>query len=379
MDSSERVSEIVPERVSERVSEIVPERIAVRDNVALMPGYHSPQLDVAVRLNTNESPAPPPEGWAEALVGVLAGIDWHRYPDRAARELRVAVAEHEGVAPEQVFAANGSNEALQCLMLAFGGPGRLALAFEPTYALHSHISVLAATEVMSGERRDDFSLDPDYAAAMVSRHRPAVTFLCSPNNPTGMVEPQSLLERLLADVAALPGLLLVDEAYGQFASRTAVRLVDESRPLVVARTYSKTWSMAAARLGYLVAPSWVVAELEKVALPYHLDAFKQAAGRLALAYEREMKDRMAVLVAERERIAAGLDQLPVRHWASEANFILFRPCSADGEAVWAGLAARSVLVRNCSSWPRLAGCLRVTVGAPAENDAFLSALSEVLI
>lgn len=370
MNSPERVSESIPERVSERVP--------VRDNVALMPGYHSPQLDVAVRLNTNESPVPPPKGWAEALIGALADIDWHRYPDRAARGLRIAVAEHEGVAPEQVFAANGANEALQCLMLAFGGPGRSALVFEPTYALHSHIALLAATQVISGERRDDFSLDPDYAAAMVSRHRPAVTFLCSPNNPTGMVEPQSLLERLLADVAALPGLLLVDEAYGQFASRTAVRLVDESRPLAVARTYSKTWSMAAARLGYLVAPSWVVAELEKVALPYHLDAFKQAAGRLALAYEQEMNDRMAVLAAERERIAAGLDQLPVRHWASEANFILFRPHSADGAAVWNGLVERSVLVRNCSSWPRLAGCLRVTVGTPAENGAFLSALREVL-
>ena len=355
-----------------------PDRLPVRDSLALMSGYHSPQLDVAVRLNTNESPVPPPDDWAEALRAAQAEIDWHRYPDRGAHELRAALAKHERVAPEQVFAANGSNEVLQCLLLAFGGPGRTALTFEPTYALHSHIARLAATEVVAGERLDDFSLDASYASAMVAEHRPAVTFLCSPNNPTGMVEPPELVERLLADVAALPGLLLMDEAYGQFDPHTAVDLVDESRPLAVARTYSKTWSMAAARLGYLVAPSWVVAELDKATLPYHLDAFKQIAGRLALAYEDEMNDRVADLVAERERIAAVLDRLPVRQWASGANFILLRPDSGDGEAVWEGLVERSVLVRNCSSWPRLAGCLRVTVGTSAENDAFLSALSEVL-
>ncbi|MCY3910587.1 MAG: histidinol-phosphate transaminase [bacterium] len=355
-----------------------PERLPVRESVALMDGYHSPQLDVAVRLNTNESPVPPPEGWAEALRAALAGIDWHRYPDRGAHELRAALAKHEQVAPEQVFAANGSNEVLQCLLLAFGGPNRTALTFEPTYALHSHIARLSATQVVSGEREEDFSLDADYASAMVAEHRPAVTFLCSPNNPTGMVEPPQLVEGLLGDVSALPGLLLMDEAYGQFDPHTSVDLIDESRPLAVARTYSKTWSMAAARLGYLVAPSWVVAELDKVTLPYHLDSFKQIAGRLALDYEDEMNDRVAMLVAERERIAAALDQLAVYHWPSGANFILLRPDSGDGDGVWQGLVDRSVLVRNCSSWPRLAGCLRVTVGSPAENDAFLSALSEVL-
>lgn len=355
-----------------------PDRLSVRESVAMMDGYHSPQLDVAVRLNTNESPVPPPDGWTEALQAALAGIDWHRYPDRGAHELRAALAKHEQVAPEQVFAANGSNEVLQCLLLAFGGPNRIALTFEPTYALHSHIAHLAATQVVSGEREEDFSLDADYAAAMVAEHRPAVTFLCSPNNPTGMVEPPESVERLLTDVSALPGLLLMDEAYGQFDPHTAVDLVDENRPLAVARTYSKTWSMAAARLGYLVAPSWVVAELDKVTLPYHLDSFKQIAGRLALDYEDEMNDRVASLVAERERIAAALDQLPVRHWPSGANFILLQPDSGDGDAVWQGLVERSVLVRNCSSWLRLAGCLRVTVGSPAENDAFLSALSEVL-
>ena len=355
-----------------------PRRLSVRESVALMDGYHSPQLDVAVRLNTNESPVPPPEGWSESLRVALADIDWHRYPDRGAHELRAALANHERVEPEQVFAANGSNEVLQCLLLAFGGPNRTALTFEPTYALHSHIARLAATEVVSGDREQDFSLDPDYASAMVADHRPAVTFLCSPNNPTGMVESPELVERLLADVSTLPGLLLMDEAYGQFDPLTAVEMVDESRPLAVARTYSKTWSMAAARLGYLVAPSWVVSELEKVSLPYHLDTFKQVAGRLALSYEGEMTERVAMLVSERERLVAALNELPVSQWASGANFILLRPDSGDGDGVWKALVEQSVLVRNCSSWPRLAGCLRVTVGTPAENDAFLSALREVL-
>ncbi len=355
-----------------------PDRLVVRENLALMSGYHSPQLEVAVRLNTNESPVPPPNGWAEALRDEIAGIEWHRYPDRAASELRAALAHHEGVVPEQVFAANGSNEVLQCLLLAYGGPGRSVLTFEPTYALHSHIARLAAKEAIAGERDEGFRLDAGYASAMVSEHRPAVTFLCSPNNPTGMVERPELIERLLADVTALPGLLLVDEAYGQFNPYTAVTLVDESRPLAVSRTYSKTWSMAAARLGYLVAPSWVVAELEKAALPYHLDAVKQVAGRLALAFDGEMRERVAALVAERERLVAGLDKLPVEQWESGANFILFRPRTVPGDEVWQRLVERSVLVRNCSSWPRLTGCLRVTVGTPQENDAFLTALSEVL-
>ncbi|WP_419919835.1 aminotransferase class I/II-fold pyridoxal phosphate-dependent enzyme [Candidatus Poriferisocius sp.] len=353
-------------------------RPAVRDNLAMMSGYHSPQLDVAVRLNTNESPVPPPAGWAEALRDAMSGIDWHRYPDREARELRAAVAAHEKVRPEQVFAANGSNEVLQCLLLAFGGPGRVALTFEPTYALHSHIARLTSTGAVAGERDEGFALDAEYARQMIMEHRPAVTFLCSPNNPTGMVEPPDLVESLLAGVASLPGLLLMDEAYGQFDNHTAVRLVAEDRPLAVARTYSKTWSMAAARLGYLIAPSWVVAELEKATLPYHLDAFKQIAGRLALAYQSDMEDRVSMLVSERKRMATMLDALPVHQWESGANFILFRPHSGDGLEVWEKLVERSVLVRNCSSWPRLAGCLRVTVGTPTENDAFLSAMSEVL-
>jgi histidinol-phosphate aminotransferase len=210
---------------------------------------------------------------------------------------------------------------------------------------------------------------------VVAAADPIVTFLCSPNNPTGMVEPESLV-REVAERA--PGLVVVDEAYGQFAPWSALALVDDDRPLVVTRTFSKTWSMAAARLGYLVGPSWLVAELDKVVLPYHLDAAKQIAGRLALRFTGEMEARVKAVVDERERLSAALRSLDVDVFPSGANFVLFRPRSVPGQHVWQGLLDRSVLIRNCSSWPRLDGCLRVTIGTAAENDMFLDALREVL-
>jgi histidinol-phosphate aminotransferase len=175
-----------------------------------------------------------------------------------------------------------------------------------------------------------------------------------------------------------PGLVVVDEAYGQFADWSALALVDDAVPLVVTRTFSKTWSMAAARLGYLVGPAPVVADLERVALPYHLDALKQAAGRLAVRFVKEMEERVGLIVRERQRLLAALGRMPVTAWPSQANFILFRPEHRKGGEVWEGLLERSVLVRDTSSWPRLAGCLRVTVSTPEENDAFLAALAEVL-
>jgi histidinol-phosphate aminotransferase len=204
---------------------------------------------------------------------------------------------------------------------------------------------------------------------------PAVTFLCSPNNPTGRVERQ---EDVTAILDRVPGLLVVDEAYGQFASWSAIDMVDDDLPLVVVRTYSKTWSMAAARLGYLIGPAPLVAALEHVALPYHLDAVKQAAGRLALRFRKEMEARVAMLVEERGRLTAALADLPVETWPSESNFILFRPTAVAGRVVWERLLERSVLVRDCSAWPNLDGCLRVTVGTPEENTAFLAALKEAL-
>jgi histidinol-phosphate aminotransferase len=349
--------------------------LAPRDDLALMGGYHSPQVDVAVRLNTNEAPEAPPAAFTRRLAEALAAIEWHRYPDRAYRRLREAIAKHHGVAPEQVFAANGSNEVLQTLLLAYGGPGRHAVVFEPTYALHSHIARITGTTVAAGGRSDDFTLDLDEVRRVLAEQRPEITFLCSPNNPTGRAEPE---ETVAAVGAMAPGIVVVDEAYGQFAPWSALGLVDERGRVVVTRTFSKTWSMAGARLGYLVGPAGLVEELDKVVLPYHLDVVKQLAGTLALSYTDEMRARVAALVEERGRVAASLSELPVDVWRSDANFVLFRPRTRDGAAVWQALLDRSVLVRNCADWPRLDGCLRVTIGTPAENDAFLAALAKVL-
>ena len=349
--------------------------LAPRDDLALVDGYHSPQVDVAVRLNTNEAPEPPPAAFTARLAQAVATVEWHRYPDRSYRTLRGAIADHHGVAPEQVFAANGSNEVLQTLLLTYGGPGRTAAVFEPTYALHTHIARITGTRVAVGERTDGFALDIAELRRVLGEARPEVTFLCSPNNPTGMVDPEAVVRTVAAEA---PGLVVVDEAYGQFAPWSALALVSAERPLVVTRTFSKTWSMAAARLGYLVGPPWLVAELDKVVLPYHLDAVKQLAGTIALSFGDEMRARVAGIVEERGRVAAALADLPVEAWPSGANFLLFRPSARDGAEVWRALLDRSVLVRNCASWPRLGGCLRVTIGTPEEDDAFLAALAEIL-
>jgi histidinol-phosphate aminotransferase len=213
---------------------------------------------------------------------------------------------------------------------------------------------------------------------LVRAARPSVVFVCSPNNPTGTVEPRQTVERLLDVVSEVGGLLIVDEAYGEFAPWSALELVDDERPLAVVRTYSKVWSLAAVRLGYVVAPPWLIAELEKVLLPYTLSVPTQIAGTIALEFRREMEQRVASLVEERGRIFAALadcSQLTVV--PSGANFVLFR-VHGDAHELGQRLLQRGVLVRDFSSWPRVEGCLRVTVGTPAENDAFLAALDAVL-
>jgi histidinol-phosphate aminotransferase len=349
--------------------------VDVRPDLGLMQGYHSAQVDVDVRLNTNESPEGPPAQFAAELAEFVAHADFHRYPDRAATALRSAIAKLHDVEPAQVFAANGSNEVLQCLLLAFGGPSRSALTFEPTYALHSHIAKVTGTPVITTIRNDDYSLDPEAVTAAVGAADPTIVFLCSPNNPTGMIETPEVLE---AAISASTGLVVVDEAYGQFSSWSAIDRVSDDGRVVVVRTFSKTWAMAGMRLGYAIAPAPVVEALEAVVLPYHLDIVKQAAGVLALQYGAEMNSRVSAVVEERGRIAAALNDLPVRVWPSQSNFILFRPDSGDGAGVWQRLVDRSVLVRDCSSWPGLEGCLRVTVGTAAENTRFLTALKEAL-
>jgi histidinol-phosphate aminotransferase len=351
-----------------------------RDSLKALEGYHSPQLDVDVRLNTNESPYPPPPEFVDAWLAELASAPLHRYPDRGAGALRRALGERLDQPVERIFCANGSNEVLQTILLTYGGPDRLALVFEPTYALHEHIARITATPVVLGERGDGFEIDPDDARARIDAEQPDVVFLCSPNNPTGTVDDRELLEVVLA---AAPGLVVVDEAYGEFAHRSALELVDDDVPLVVVRTYSKVWSLAGLRLGLCVGPPRVIAELEKVVLPYHLDYATQIAGTVALRFGSEMQTRVARLVEERERLFVALgDRDRITVFPSGANFILFRVegggPGGDGHAVWEAMVRHGVLVRDFSRWPRVEGCLRVTVGTPAENDAFLAALDAAL-
>lgn len=355
----------------------VPRLPVPRGELGLRDGYHSPQVDVEVRLNTNESPSPPPPGWLEAWRSGLGEVDWHRYPDRTALRLREAIADHHGVRVDQVFAANGSNEVIQAVCLAFGGAGRSAAVFEPTYALHSHIAHLTGTGVSSGVRGPDLRLDLAHVPSAIEAAGASVVFACTPNNPTGLAETPEAVASVVAAAESVGGLAVVDEAYGQFASWSALGMVDDDVPMVVTRTFSKTWSLASLRLGYLVGPAGVVAALERVALPYHLDAAKQLAGRLAVGFAADMERSVAEVVSERDRLCAALRALGAQVWDSEANFLLFKIPGRRGGEVWEGLLERSVLVRDTGGWVGLEDTLRVTVGSRAECDRFLRALSEV--
>jgi len=340
-----------------------------------MSGYHSPQVDVPIRLNTNESPFPPPEQWVEQLGKIARDINWNRYPDRGAHALREEIARRHGVDAAQVFVANGSNEVLQTILLTYGGYGRTVATFEPTYQMYSQIAKVTGADVVAGERRADMTLDPLEIKRVVDEHQPAVTFLCNPNNPTGLVEPQANLDALLSIAT---GIVVVDEAYAEFSEWSAMGMVNEDRGLVVTRTFSKTLSMAALRVGYVVAPTWVVADLQIAALPYHLDAFKQQATLAALTYTDEMNHRVSIIKEQRSRIESTLAGLDIEVWPSGSNFILFRPRSQEANVVWQALLDAGILVRDCSSWPRLSGCLRVTVGTVQENTAFLGAMNTIM-
>lgn len=346
-----------------------------REQIQAMSGYHSPQVDVPVRLNTNESPFPPPQQWIDALNDVVSSIDWNRYPDRSAQELREVIAKRHGVDASMVFVANGSNEVLQTILLTYAGHGRAVATFEPTYQMYAQIARVAGADVVVGERRADMTLDSHEIERVMQKHQPAVTFLCNPNNPTGLVEPRENLDVLLQHAT---GIVVVDEAYAEFADWSAVDMVSQDKALAVTRTFSKTLSMAALRVGYVIAPAWMVEQLSIAVLPYHLDSFKQAATIAALSFTKEMEERVALIKAERSRIESDLSSHYIEVWPSGANFVLFRPRSVPAKQVWESLLADGVLVRDCSSWARLDGCLRVTVGTPEENSAFLAAMRKAL-
>ena len=350
-------------------------RVRVRDDLAGMTPYGAPQLDVPVRLNTNETPYAVPPEILDDLAEAVRGLELHRYPDREATELREALARHAGHGVEGTWAANGSNEVLQQLLLAFAGPGRSALVVEPTYAMHALLARSSGTSLETRVQPRDQLLDPAAAADLVAEAAADLTFWCSPNNPTGEATGP---EVLAAVCAAAPGLVVVDEAYGEFGTSHAAALLSRHPNLVVTRTFSKAFRMAGLRLGYLLADPSVVDGIRLVRLPYHLSALTQAVGLRALHHKGVLMSHVAATERERERVAAALDRLPgVRVLPSDANFLCFET-PLDPRRLWQGLLDRGVLIRDVSRYPTLERHLRVTIGTPDEDDAFLTALTEEL-
>jgi histidinol-phosphate aminotransferase len=341
--------------------------------------YGAPQLDVPVRLNTNENPHPPSPALVKELAAAVADSArlMNRYPDRDAEALRADLGSYltrstgRPVTTDMVWAANGSNEVIQQLLQAFGGPGRTALGFDPTYSMHRLISHGTGTTWLPVPRLPGFRLEPEQASIVVREHAPDVVFLCSPNNPTGTALDLDVVE---AVYAASTGLVVVDEAYAEFSSRpSAIGLLPGRPRLVVTRTMSKAFAFAAARLGYLAADPAVVQALLLVRLPYHLSVLTQAAARAALARADELLASVADVVGQRDRLLREIPALGLEVVASDANFVLFGEFG-DQHATWQGLLDRGVLVRDVG----LAGWLRVTAGTEQETTAFLDALREGL-
>jgi histidinol-phosphate aminotransferase len=352
------------------------ERIAGRPDLAELGPYRSPQPAVAVKLNTNESPYPPPPAFMTDLATRISQLPLNRYPDRDARELREGLAVRVGTLTDHVWVANGSNELLLQLLLAFGGAERKAMTFEPTYPMHAILSRISGTRLLRARRNPDFTMHLDASVEAVETQQPEVVFLCSPNNPTG----NSLTEEDISAVCRVaPGLVILDEAYAEFSGVTFSRLVEEFDQLVVSRSFSKAWRLAGARLGYLIAQPWVIEEIQKSRLPYHLSALSQAAGLTALEHADEMLSTAETIRHERDRLWRELSTTSgITAFPSDANFIFFRCDNAGGTQTWQALLDEGVLIRDFSDLPGCEEHLRVSVGTPEEDERFLETLSRVL-
>jgi histidinol-phosphate aminotransferase len=354
--------------------------LPLREDLRGKSPYGAPQLDVPVRLNTNENPHPPTKALIDdvaASVRAVAG-DLHRYPDRDAVALRADLAAYlcaqtgTALSVENLWAANGSNEILQQLLQAFGGPGRSAIGFVPSYSMHPIISDGTQTQWLMANRADDFSLDTDVAVQAIKEHTPDIVFVASPNNPSGQSVPLDELRLLLEAVGA--GILILDEAYGEFSSQpSAVKLIDEyPAKLVVTRTMSKAFAFAGGRLGYLIAAPAMIDAMLLVRLPYHLSSVTQAAARAALRHADDTLGSVAKLIAERERVTEALTGMGFRVIPSDANFLLFGEF-ADAPATWQRYLDAGILIRDVG----IPGYLRATTGLAEENDALLAASARI--
>ena len=354
--------------------------LPLREELRGIEPYGAPQLDVPVTLNVNENPYPPSEAVVADVAAAVADATrtLNRYPDREASALREALADYlgHGVTPAQVWAANGSNEVMLQLLQAFGGPGRTAVSFAPTYSMYPEYARDAMTGWVVGHRAEDFSLDTEHAVSVIKEHRPSVVLLPSPNNPTGTALPTDTVVAVCAATAEVGGVVVIDEAYGEFrrsGTPSALELLPTTPNLVVSRTMCKAFALAGARLGYLAASTEIVDALRVVRLPYHLSAVTQAVALAALRHRDELLGRVDDLRAERDRTVAWLRERGHTVADSDANFALFGRF-ADRHAVWQGLVDRGVLIRETGP----DGWLRVSIGTAEEMTAFKSALTDVL-
>ncbi|SDL81638.1 histidinol phosphate aminotransferase apoenzyme [Corynebacterium mycetoides] len=356
------------------------DQLPLRGELRGQSAYGAPQLEVPIALNTNENPYPPSQELVDDLVAEISTFapTLNRYPERDAVELRTDLAAYVTrqtgvqVTQDNVWAANGSNEVLQQLLQAFGGPGRTAMGFTPSYSMHPILSAGTQTEFLAVPRGEDFRIDMDAALRAIEQHRPDVVFVTTPNNPTGDVTPLADVERI---IEAAPGIVIVDEAYAEFSpSPSAVGLV-EAYPskLVVSRTMSKAFDFAGARLGYFVAAPAFVEAVMLVRLPYHLSVLTQAAARVALRHSEETLAGVGKLAQQRGRVEAALREMGYDVVPSESNFLFFGHFE-DAHAAWQAFLDRGVLIRDVG----VAGHLRVTIGLDAENTEFLQAAKEII-
>ena len=355
-----------------------PEWLPLRDDLRSLSPYGAPQLPADAVMNTNENPYAPSKELAQAISLRVAEVatSLNRYPDRDATKLRSKLADfinlHSGttLTNENIWAANGSNEIIQSLFLAFGKSS--ALGFTPSYSMHPLIAKVCQVSWVAGTRNSDFSLDIDSALEQIKVAQPSLTFITTPNNPTGESITIEEVEKLAKSV---PGLLVVDEAYAEFSDEvSAVTLIEKYPQIVVIRTMSKAFAFAGARVGYLVANPSVISALFLVRLPYHLSALTQAAAEVALDFQGELLGTVSQLRIAREKMAIALTNLGLTVLPSSSNFLLFTGFKPSSDELWRNLLDRGVLIRDVG----LLGHLRVTIGNEAENKKFIDALSACL-
>ncbi len=355
-----------------------PTWLPIRAELSDLIPYGAPQITGVTALNTNENPFKVPTAVVEKMLAALPQVleNLNRYPDRDALELRGKLAEYitkstgSSFLAKNIWAANGSNEILQTLMLACGGRG--ALGFLPSYSVHPLIAKATGTKWISGERLRDFELDLASALKQISDAKPGLTFITTPNNPTGTCTSINDIEVLAEATLAINGLLIVDEAYQEFSDEvSAVSLISKYPNVVVVRTMSKAFAFAGARVGYAVADEAMISAVLVTRLPYHLSSATQALALTALASSDLLLAEVDALISERNRVASELEKLGFRVIPSSANFLLFSGFSSDAHQTWKALVEKGVLIRDVG----LPGYLRVTIGLPVENEQFLAAIA----